>query len=130
VISTCVFFLEAERLFLIFVCCLDMAARSHSSALAPLLQGSEGDVFKVAALEKSGKWREFAAKVEKMLPDGTYRDNLKGEVKPRNPTVKPPAIRRPPKFTHHGEFHWRQSARFLSIRSRDSPPATLHPARD
>jgi hypothetical protein len=73
--------LQAERLFLISFCCLGIAARSHFSVLARLLQGSEGDVFKVAALDKSGKWREFAAKVEKMLPDGTYRDNLKGEVK-------------------------------------------------
>lgn len=63
--------------------------------LARFLQGNEGDVFKVAALDKSGKWREFAAKVEKVLPDGTYRDNLKGEVKPPKSICYPPAIRRP-----------------------------------
>lgn len=37
-------------------------------------------MFHVKALDARGEWRDFAAKAEKQLEDGTYRNTLPGEV--------------------------------------------------
>ena len=41
-------------------------------------------MFHVAALDARGEWRDFAAKIEKQLEDGTFRGTLLGEVRTKS----------------------------------------------